>query len=284
MKNIKLLTVFIAITTTIQAHSQLIWEISSKKTNHKSYLIGTHPLVPAVAFDSLIQVYKIFNKSDILLSTYDNYSIDAETLLKKMAILPFNKTAKDYLNDTSYTEIDLELKRTLKLSIKDLGRLNPYMINQMYLAELFSQAINIKDDLQTDSYFQRVANAQNRKIIGLENYEAYLTELLGPEKTKQHAQALTQNVLNKISYQKVFQKFYSAYCNNDLKSLSELMSTYSYLSTETAAINNTIELPKNLVSLLRENRCFYIVDISQLIGQTKLLQKLKHEGFDLKPI
>lgn len=162
MKNIKHLAIFVSIVLSTQLHAQLIWEVSSKKTNHKSYIIGTHPLIPAVAFDSLIQVYKVFNKSDMIVSTYDNYTIDADALLKKMAILPFNKTSKDYLNDTVYAEIDVELKRTLKLSFKELGRLHPYIINQMYITELFSQAINLKDDVQSDSYFQRVANAKNQ--------------------------------------------------------------------------------------------------------------------------
>ncbi len=284
MRNLKIVLISFILILSSQLNAQLIWEVSSKKTTHKSYLIGTHPLIPAVAFDSLIQVYKIFNKSDIIVSAYDNYTIDSEALLKSKALLPLNKTAKNFLSDTVYTGVDIELQRVLKLTLSELGRLHPLLIREMYLTELFAQSINLKDDLQTDSYFQRVASAKNKKVVGVENYEAYLTNLLDASEVKQHADRLAQDVLNGKSYKNTFKSFYRAYCNNDLKGINQLVTTHPYLTSRTKSRNNTSMVPKKLVSLLSTNRCFYVADVTNLIGQNSLIEMLKIEGFDIKAL
>jgi len=284
MTKFKTMFVLLILILTSQLNAQLIWEISSKKTAHKSYLVGVHPLVPAVAFDSILQVYKIFNKSDVIVSTYDNYTIDSDALLKSKALLPLNKTAKEYLSDTVYVDVDVELRRVLKLSISELGRMHPLIIREMYLTELFAQSINLKDDIQTDSYFQRVANAKGQKVVGVENYDVYLTQLLDARDVKFHADRLAKDVLHGKSYKNVFETFYQTYCNNDLKGISKLVTDYPFLNTNSDAGQKTSILPKNLVSLLNTNRCFYVVDVSRLVGTNTVLDLLKFEGFDTKPL
>lgn len=284
MKNFRTIIVTLILIVSTQLNAQLVWEISSKKAAHKSYLIGTHPLIPAIAFDSLIQVYKIFNKSDVILSTYDNYTIDSEALLKSKALLPLNKTAKNFLSDTVYAEVDIELRRVLKLTLAELGRLHPLIIREMYLTELFAQSINLKDDIQSDSYFQRVASTKGQKVVGIENYEVYLTQLLDASEVKFHAERLAQDVLNGKSYKNTFETFYRTYCNNDLKGISKLVTEHPYLTTNLKAKNKTSMLPKNLVSLLKTNRCFYVTDVTSLVGENTILDLLKIEGFEVKPL
>ncbi len=284
MTKFKAILILLILILTSHLNAQLVWEISSKKTAHKSYLVGVHPLVPAVAFDSILQVYKIFNKSDVIVSAYDNYTIDSDALLKSKALLPLNKTAKDYLSDTVYADVDVELRRVLKLSISELGRMHPLIIREMYLAELFAQSINLKDDLQTDSYFQRVANAKGQKVVGVENYDVYLTQLLDASDVRFHADRLAADVLQGKSYKNVFETFYQTYCNNDLKGISKLFTDYPFLKTNPKAENKASMLPKNLVSLLNTNRCFYVVDVSRLVGTYTILDLLKLEGFDTKPL
>lgn len=120
--------------------------------------------------------------------------------------------------------------------------------------------------------------------MGLENYETHLSQLLSQQHLNYYSQKLAQDVLNGNSYQKVFLAFYSAYCKNDLNTINQLIATYPYLSATGISENEDLELPKNLVSLLRANRCFYVVDVSQLAGKNNLLKLLKQEGFELKPI
>lgn len=284
MKYFKPFLITIILLLSAQVKSQLIWEVSSKKQAHKSYILGTHPLIPATAFDSTIQIYKIFNKADIIVSTYDNYSIDANSFLKKMAILPLNKTIKDFMTDSTYADIDLELRKVLKLNIKELGRLHPLFIRDMYLNELFAQSIKIKDDIQSDSYFQSVANTKGQKVIGIENYELHLTELLNVNDVKQNTILFSKDILKASSQQQVFVDFYQAYCNSDLKKIETLIKNHPYLSLSLKSEKSVSDLPKKLVSLLQSNRCLYIVNVSQLVGSNTLINKLKKEGFELKPL
>ncbi len=281
MRNL-LLFLLILINTSI--YSQVLWQISGKTFKSKSYILATHSLLPAKVFDSIPGVYRAFNKCNVVISTYDSYSVDAEAQLKKAALLPFKKSISDYLIDSTYRVVDSELKKSLKIGLKELALMHPSIISQLYLAELFKQATNIADDAQTDSYFQRVASLKGVKVVGLENYNLYIASLFNPERIKFYADKLADDVSKKEAYKLDFIKLLNNYQSNNLVQTIDLLNKIE--------IHSIVDKKQNILSenqliklsdLLNTNACFYTLDARQLVGENGLIVQLQKAGFDVKP-
>lgn len=277
------LLLFLLIIST-SAFSQLFWQVSGKNTKTTSYILGTHNLLPAKALDSIMGVYRAFNKCNIVISSYDSYSVDAESQLKKAALLPFQKSIKDYLSDSAYVKIDTELRKTLKIGLKELGRMQPAMIRQLYFAELFSIATNIADDAQTDSYFQRVATVKGIKIVGLEDYSMYIAGLFDPSKVQFNADRLANDIQKSELYKANFKQLLQYYQSNNLMKTIEVLNNLEEISKVHIQKNTLTEnqLVK-LTDLLNSNSCFYTVDIKQLTGENAVVEQLRKAGYEVKP-
>lgn len=281
MRNLLLLFLFIV---GGNAYSQLFWQVSSKSTKTKSYILGTHSLLPAKSLDSIPGVYRAFNKCNVVISTYDSYSVDAEAQLKKAALLPFKKTIKDYLSDSTYRIVDSELKKSLKIGLKELALLHPAMIRQLYVAELFKQATNIADDAQTDSYFQRVAALKGIKVIGIENYSFYIASLFDGGKIQFYADKLTDDISKAEFYKADFKRLLQYYQSNDLAKTLEVLNE---IEKKQDSSSSPKQLTDNqfvkLTDLLNTTACFYTLDARQLTGENGLIEQLQKAGYDVKP-
>lgn len=267
------------------AYSQLLWQVSGKNIKTKSYILGTNALIPAKAFDSIPGVYRAFNKCNVVISTYDSYSVDAETQLAKAALLPFKRSMKDYLADTVYNKVDIELKKILKIGLKELGLMHPAMIRQLYLNEQFKRATNISDDAQSDSYFQRVASLKGLKVIGIESYSFYIAALFDPSKIQLNADKLAQDITQAELYKTNFKKLFQYYQSNNMDKTIEVLNT---IDKQEKGSNPSKELSDNqlvkLTDLLQTNACFYTVDVRQLVGESGLIAQLRKAGFEVKPL
>lgn len=268
----------------INAYSQLLWQVSSKDAKSKSYILGTHSLIPAKALDSIPDVYRAFNKCNVVISSYDSYSVDAEEQLKKAALLPLRKSIKDYLSDSAYQKVDTALKTSIKIGLKELALMHPAIIRQLYSNELFKQTTNIVDDAQTDSYFQRVAALKGVKVIGLENYSLYIAALFDPSKIQLNADKLIEDIQKSELYKANFKKLLQYYQANNLAKLIEITTKINEISgSEVSQKLLTENQFIKLTDLLQTNACFYTVDYKQLTGENGVIEQLQKAGYELKP-
>lgn len=268
----------------ISGYSQLLWRINGKSTRTTSYLLGTNALIPAKALDSISGVYRAFNKCNVVVSAYSSYSLDAESELKRAAVLPFQKSIKDYLTDSSYVMVDKELKKTIKFGLKEMARLHPAMIRQIYIAELFGLATNIADDAQTDSYFQRVAFVKGIKVIGLQDYSMYIAGLFNPAKIQFYADKLVSDVAMRESYKTFFVDLLRAYQSDNLnKTIAVASGVDKLLAFEQVKKSLTENEMVKLTDLLNTNSCFFTVDVQQLAGENGVIEQLRKAGYEVKP-
>lgn len=278
-KTILLLFLSISVLT----HAQLLWQITGKNTKTPSYLLGTHSLIPAKALDSIPGVFRAFNKCNVVISRYNVYSSEAGESLKKAAYLPLSKSIKDYLPDSVYTNTDIELKRVLKIGLKEMALMHPAITRQMYLSELFNVAVNISDDAQTDSYFQHVANIKGLTVIGLENYSNYLNTVYDPAKIQEHATKLAHDVMIAENYKTDFVKLMQLYKNGNLQNLTNFLIVFSekvdVVKSQKEFTQSNIE---KISALLNGNSCFLTTDITQLEGTNGIIAQLRKAGYEVK--
>jgi len=274
--------IFLLLIVSVVVNAQVLWQVRNKSGKNTSYLVATHALIPAKAFDSIPGVFRGFNKCNVVVSTYDSYSVEAEAQLKKAALLPFQKSMKDYLADSVYQKVDTELKKTFKTGLKELGLMHPAMIRQLYLNELFKQAINIDDDAQTDSYFQRVAALKGISVIGLENYNLQLNAMLDATKIKMYANKLAVDVLQSDKLKSEFGKLYRAFLSNNITLTADLLNKTA-VDTENFYKPLTENQLIKLTDLMNSNNCFYTLDIRMLSSENGLIAALEKSGFEVKP-
>lgn len=272
------------LTISVCSYSQLLWQITGKSVKSASFLLGTHSLIPAKALDSVPGVYRAFNKCNVVISRYNVYTSEANELLKKTAFLPLSKSIKNYLSDSVYTNTDIEIKRILKIGLKEMALMHPAVIRQMYLSELFNIAVNLSDDAQTDSYFQHVADIKGFTVIGLENYTNYLNSVYDPAKIQEHATKLAHDVTIADSYKADFVKLMQLYKNGNLQDLNNFLTTFTEkIDVVKTQKNFSDDNTEKLKELLNSNSCFVTTDISQLEGTNGIIAQLRKAGYEVKP-
>ncbi len=260
-------------------NGQLLYQITGHNVKTPSYVLGTHSLIPANAIDSIPGVYRAFRKCNLVLSKYDAFNIESSNSLRNASLLPLNQDIKNVVSDTAAKMLDKELKMVLQMGLKELGRLHPVMIKQMYLSELAVLATKIKDDVQSDAYFQRIAAAKGLPVFGTEDYDIYIENVFKKSDVKRDAMALVGVIRTREGALTYCSQLFRAYKANDLSKLEKIIAQYPLFS----AHKSRIKPDNHLKDLLNSNSCFYVVDVTDLYGEDNIIEQLKAEGYTVKP-
>ncbi|MFZ4581764.1 MAG: TraB/GumN family protein [Paludibacter sp.] len=276
------LFLFLLLSISIHFQAQLLYQITGKNVKSPSYILGTQSLIPAKALDSIQSVYKAFNKCNVVIGNYNAYSAEAEGSLKRAAMLPLSRSINNYISDSAYKNIDIELKRVLKFGLKEVGLMHPAMIRQLYLSELFNSAVNLSDDAQTDSYFQMVASIKGIEVVGLENYTSYLNSVFDPAKIQPQALQLVNDVNNAGIYKTYFRDLLHYYNTSDIQKISNLLNQIgnkiAIQDVEKSFSANKIQRIKEWINT---NSCFIVVDVLQLNGENGIISQLQKAGYNV---
>jgi len=286
----RLIYLFICTVTTFTAQAQLLWKVSGNNLKKPSYIFGTHHLIPASYLDSIPGVYKCFNSCDVIVGEIIINSVDAGDAILKKALLPKDKTIRDFVTDEEYKLIDNELSNVLKIKLSKLSTLKPYYLLMMYELEFYKNVMKSKDEIQIDSYFQLVANDKNKKVVGLETIDKQLELLYDSIDLNRQVQMLVETIRNKDINQKdvlLLEKLYKA---GDLDGLFALSGKENNISDFNPAEYRMLVDDRNanwinqLPLLMKKNSCFIAVGAMHLAGDKGILQLLRKAGYVVKPV
>ncbi len=282
MKRIYFFGLFIVLSLNF-LQAQLLWKITGNELKNPSYIFGTHPLIPVVFLDSVQGLYKAFNECDIVVGEVVINNIEANELLRKAALIPDNKTIKDFLPEEKYKLVDTELKSVLKIGLKELSKMHPALILSLYEIELFKKLTGIYDDAQSDSYFQIAATEKGKKVTGLETIEQQINRTLNRQDIQHQADILAETVVKKDSLSRellIFNKLYKKGKMDDLLLLSKRSVNIAEEDTD----NRNAEWLKELPGLMSKKSCFIVVNILHLPGDQGLINGLKQAGYKVKSV
>ncbi len=286
----RLIYLFIFTVTAFTVQAQLLWKVTGNNLKKPSYIFGTHHLIPASYLDSIQGVYKCFNNCDVVVGEVIINSVDAGDVILKKALLPKDKTIRDYVTDEEYKLIDNELNNILKIKLSKLSTLKPYYLLMMYELESYKNIMKNEDEIQIDSYFQLVANDKNKSVVGLETIDKQLELLYDSIDLNRQAQMLVETVRNKDSIKNdvlLLEKLYKAGDLDGLLALagkenniSDLNSTEYRMFVDDCNANWAKQLPL----LMEKNSCFIAVGAMHLAGDKGILQLLRKFGYVVKPV
>lgn len=282
MKRIYFFGLFIVLSLNF-LQAQLLWKITGNEHKIPSYIFGTHPLIPVAFLDSVQGLYKAFNECDIVVGEVVINNIEANELLRKAALIPDNKTIKDFLPEEKYELVDTELKSVLKIGLKELSKMHPALILSLYEIELFKKLTGMYDDAQSDSYFQIAATEKGKKVTGLETIEQQINRTINRQDIQHQADKLVETIVKKDSLSRellIFNQLYKKGKTDDLL----LLSKRSVHIAEEDIDKRNADWLKKLPELMSKKSCFIAVNILHLPGDKGLINGLKQAGYKVKSV
>ena len=282
MKRIYFFGLFIVLSLNF-LQAQLLWKITGNEHKIPSYIFGTHPLIPVAFLDSVQGLYKAFNECDIVVGEVVINNIEANELLRKAALIPDNKTIKDFLPEEKYELVDTELKSVLKIGLKELSKMHPALILSLYEIELFKKLTGMYDDAQSDSYFQIAATEKGKKVTGLETIEQQINRTINRQDIQHQADKLVETIVKKDSLSRELLIFHQLYKKGKTDDLLLLSKRSVHIAEEDIDKRNANWL-KKLPELMSKKSCFIAVNILHLPGDKGLINGLKQAGYKVKSV
>lgn len=288
MKKSLVLSLFLAIL--LPTNAQLLWEISGNGASQKSYVFGTHHLVPVSFLDSVPNIYKCFNRTQVVVGEFVMSELNVAEKIQAAATLPEKYSYHELYSDSDYQFVSNELKEVLQLSLNELGRLKPAMIQNLFLVTYHQKLFPNADNSMLDSYFQRVADEQGKKVVGLETVDDQIHLLFESQSIERQAFLLLGTIKEKDKTEQELTKLNRFYKTGNLEKLliDFQNDTTEFSPTEIEKYllldNRNLQWVSNLSPLLKQNSCFVAVGAMHLVGENGLINLLRKEGFRVKKV
>lgn len=268
-------------------NAQLLWEISGNHLKQKSYLFGSHHLVPISFLDSIKGIYPAFNSCEKVVG---EIILDDPAVIKKLqqaAVITTGKTTKDWLTDEQYAVADSILKSTIGMGLQELRFFKPAMIENIYVLALYDRYFQRDEDFQIDSYFQKIGKKEGKRLFSLETVEEQIQLLLESKSLEEQAQSLYETLTSSAELLTQIEALNGKYLAQDLDGLLELNNNDTTQTEEErfALIDKrNIRWAEILPKQLALGNNFIIVGAMHLPGENGLIHLLQKQGYKVKPV
>lgn len=268
-------------------NAQLLWEISGNHLKQKSYLFGSHHLVPISFLDSIKGIYPTFNSCE---NVVGEIILDDPAVIKKLqqaAVITTGKTTKDWLTNAQYAVADSILKSTIGMGLQELRFFKPAMIENIYVLALYDRYFQRDEDFQIDSYFQKIGKKEGKRLFSLETVEEQIQLLLESKSLEEQAQSLYETLTSSAKLLTQIEALNGKYLAQDLDGLLELNNNDTTQTEEErfALIDKrNIRWAEILPKQLALGNNFIIVGAMHLPGENGLIHLLQKQGYKVKPV
>jgi len=305
----------------------LLWKISGNGLKQPSYLFGTfHGTygIGAEFLDSIPGFYDTFNTVTQFVGESDfstNMGVLNEYLSRYygQGKMPVDTTYKDLLCETDYDYLDLTVRVSARIFMKDANKIRPnylwFVISQAKQSDYMQQVYNVSKKETIDIYLLKLAEGKGCIVKGLDSPEILLKSfelLFGktplPQSLQESADTLIHNIkridslLNpKRANQKLVRNtrnFEDAYKRQDLSGLEKskkeqldiikgdssfsamnLDQSMSFLSKE----RNSSWMEK-IPELISNQPTMIAVGALHLCGKDGLINLLREKGYKLEVV
>jgi uncharacterized protein len=187
--------------------------------------------------------------------------------------------------------VDTTLQRVLGMGLTELALLKPAMIQNLFLLELYRQAMPQQDgDWSLDSFFQQVAAQKNIPVVGLESVDDQIALLYNAQTLHRQAFLLVGAVREANSVTDDVAQLNALYRRGDLDGLLQLYEadTTQYAPTQQerfALLDERNDAwARRLPKLMEAQPCFIAVGAMHLAGENGLIALLKKAGYKVRAV
>ena len=153
--------------TPLQA--QLLWEISGRGCQHKSYILATNKLVDLSFVDTIPNTFRCFSRCNKVITEFAMQDYEAIAALRQAAVLPDSVKLSNFYTADEYTFIDNSLRMSLGMGMDQLCRMKPAYLTELHRTELIKQWLQYDEQRSMETFFEAVAVERGMPVIGLDD-------------------------------------------------------------------------------------------------------------------
>ena len=299
MKKIGLIIAFVGLSYSLLAQNQqytgaLLWKISGKDLKKPSYILGTHHAVSISFMDSipglmrtLTQVKQVVGEI-VLLDL-----MKVSSVVMKYSLMPAGYSYKSMLSDYEYRILDRGLTNHVGMGLDKLGHLHPTTIYtllvQMICRELFPDMQDPNFE-PIDMYVQKIAQNQNKNIMGLETVDEQCEIFYNSEPIETQLKTVLCVVKNMDEQLDALIELTETYYQKQLDKMYELINTDDESCALSQSYLDALVCKRNsnwltvLPQIMKKKSSLIAVGAGHLAGECGLLQKLNQMGYTVEPV
>jgi uncharacterized protein YbaP (TraB family) len=295
-----ILTLLTLVIATFTAHAQLLWKVTGKELTKPSYVLGTFHLADVAFVDSIPGLKEALNASEQVYGELDMRKLLSDPSqvqqMQHAMMLPKDTTLDSLLTIEQMKRLNEFLKQYLGADLTNpmlapMKQMKPAAIStqiQMVLAMQIAKGFNPQQ--QFDTYFQNVANEQQKPVGGLETMDYQLGVLYGAPLKRQAE--LLMCLVDDVDYQKdVLKRTIDAYYKQNLEAVHKVMEEKRHNTCDsTPEEDNILIYTRNanwasaLPALMKTRSTFLAVGCAHLPGERGLISLLQKAGYTVTPI
>jgi uncharacterized protein YbaP (TraB family) len=260
----------------------LLWEVSGKNLKTPSYLFGTFHLLCKndIAISEQLKIALQNSKTVYMELDMD----DPATLMGGLLLMNMKdeKKLKDLYNAEEYKRMENFFKDSLHMPISFMQSMKPFFLMSM----IYPKMLNCKNMSGVEEVLIKLAKESKKEVKGLETmaFQASIFDSI-PYETQAKELLKTIDSLDKNKIE--FDAMLKAYKNQKLNELEKSIEK----SELSSGINEGIlltERNKNWMQqlnvIMKKEGVFVAVGAGHLVGNEGLINLLKKEGYNLKPL
>lgn len=273
--------------TPLQA--QLLWEISGRGCQHKSYILATNKLVDLSFVDTIPNTFRCFSRCNKVITEFAMQDYEAIAALRQAAVLPDSVKLSNFYTADEYTFIDNSLRMSLGMGMDQLCRMKPAYLTELYRTELIKQWLQYDEQRSMETFFEAVAVERGMPVTGLDDIGETMYMLFDREPFDWQCKELLKVMEYPENEVKQERALKAMYLDGHLTDIAyqvegpDNTSSVSYSDYQIFCARNK-EWVKRLQPYLLQGAAFITLNAIYLGGDKGLIEQLRAAGYRVRPV
>lgn len=262
--------------------NSLLWEISGKGLKQPSYLFGTFHMMckEDIQFSnnllSAIQASKeVYFEMDL---------DDASNTLGAMFFMNMKdgKTLRDFFTADEFLKLDTYFRDSLRTSLKTFQKMKPSFLE----AFLYPKMMPCKNMSGVEQELLKIAAKDKKEIKGFETI-AFQASVFDSIPYDVQAKSLLKTIDSIDAYKVQFDKMVKVYKTQQIDQLEAMFTDETFGIKDGLDVlldKRNLNWVEQLKTILPNNNIFMAVGAGHLVGKKGLIELLRKEGYQVRPI
>lgn len=295
------LTFLLAVVAIAGVNAQLLYRISGKGLDKPSYIVGTYHLAPASFADSIPGAQAALDEVEQVCGEVDMAEMQSMAGLQKVMaamMLPDGKSLSDILTAEELGKLNTFMMETLGADLNNpmvaaqLGKMTPTAIStQLQMVQYMKMTPGFDPTAMIDSYFQNVAKAAGKPVVGFESVDFQISVLYTGTPLERQKEQLICMLDNQEYNLMIMKDLTEAYFSQNIDKVLEVTeeklgnSCDSTPEEDEALIyGRNATWVEKIPAIIGEKPTLFVVGAAHLPGERGVLELLKKEGYTVEAV
>jgi uncharacterized protein YbaP (TraB family) len=259
----------------------LLWRISGKGMNKPSYLFGTMHLICQDDYFWTDSMDACLHGADEVCFEIDMSDPRLQIQATAAMMNANGKKLKDYFNDSEYKIMENFFHDSLNLDIELLSNMKPIALESIMLNTVAA----CKTHVMYEEQIAAEAKKENKHISGLEELQEQI-DVLNKIPVDTVVKELVSMTQPDTADRKEYQRMVTAYKNQDLYTLYELMkkSKSAGLDMGSFVDDRNKKWIERMIDKMDQGSVFFAVGSGHLPGEKGVINLLRKKGYKVEPV